>query len=149
MGAEETLTPVGRSVRKHDGDEYLTGRAVYAGDVALPGMTHAVLVRSPVAHARIAGIDTAAAEAMPGVLAVLTGAAAVDLMGEVPWSVDPSPVGGNVTSVRALAVDVVRHAGEPLAAVVAETHADALAAALAVRLNLEPLPVVLDADEAM
>ena len=50
-------TLVGDPVVKHDGDEYLTGRAVFAGDVVLPGMTHAVLVRSTVAHARIVGID--------------------------------------------------------------------------------------------
>src|SRR5918911_1491184 len=105
------MSLVGQAVRKHDGDAFLTGRSVFAGDVALPGMTHAVLVRSPVAHARIAGIETAEAEAMPGVVAVLTGAQAVALVGQ--------------------------------------PQADALAAALAVRLELEPLPVVLDADEAM
>jgi aerobic carbon-monoxide dehydrogenase large subunit len=140
---------VGEAVRKHDGDEYLTGRAVYTGDVVLPGMTHAVLVRSPVAHAEIRGIDVAAAAAMPGVVAVLTGADAAELAGEVPYSVDPAPVGGHRTEVRALAVDRVRYAGEPLAAVVAETHGDALAAAQAVRLDLEALPAVLDADGAL
>jgi carbon-monoxide dehydrogenase large subunit len=140
---------VGEAVRKHDGDEYLTGRAVYTGDVVLPDMTQAVLVRSPVAHAEIRGIDTAEAAAMPGVVAVLTGAEAAELAGEVPYSVDPAPVGGHRTEVRALAVDRVRYAGEPVAAVVAETHGDALAAAQAVRLDLAPLPAVLDAEEAM
>ncbi|MEA2180337.1 MAG: aerobic carbon-monoxide dehydrogenase large subunit, partial [Solirubrobacteraceae bacterium] len=149
MGAEETLTLVGRGVRKHDGDEYLTGRAVYAGDVVLPGMTHAVLVRSPLAHARIRSVDTAAASAMPGVVAVLTGAQAVDLADEVPPSVDPAPIGGNRAEVRCLAVDRVLYAGEPVAAVVAETPGDAVAAARAVHLDLEPLPAVLDADEAL
>ena len=142
-------TLVGDPVVKHDGDEYLTGRAVFAGDVVLPGMTHAVLVRSTVAHARIAGIDASAARAMPGVVAVLTGDEAVPLVEPVPCSVDPTPIGGHLAEVRCLAVDRVRHVGEPVAAVVAETQADALAAALAVRVDLEPLPLVLDADEAM
>ncbi len=143
------MTLVGQGVRKHDGDVYLTGRAVYTGDVTLPGTTHAVLVRSPLAHARIRGIDTAAASAMPGVLAVVTGAQVAEMAGEVPYSVDPTPVGGNRTQMRALAVDRVRHVGEPVAAVVAETHGDALAAALAVELDLEALPAVLDADDAL
>ena len=142
-------TLVGDPVVKHDGDEYLTGRAVFAGDVVLPGMTHAVLVRSTVAHARILGIDASAARAMPGVVAVLTGDEAVPLVEPVPCSVDPTPIGGHLAEVRCLAVDRVRHVGEPVAAVVAETQADALAAALAVRVDLEPLPLVLDADEAM
>ena len=142
-------TLVGDPVVKHDGDEYLTGRAVFAGDVVLPGMTHAVLVRSTVAHARILGIDASAARGMPGVVAVLTGDEAVPLVEPVPCSVDPTPIGGHLAEVRCLAVDRVRHVGEPVAAVVAETQADALAAALAVRVDLEPLPLVLDADEAM
>ena len=142
-------TLVGDPVVKHDGDEYLTGRAVFAGDVVLPGMTHAVLVRSTVAHARIVGIDASAARAKPGVVAVLTGEEAIPLVEPVPSSVDPTPIGGHLAEIRCLAVDRVRHVGEPVAAVVAETQADALAAALAVRVDLEPLPLVLDADEAM
>src|SRR3954469_3374693 len=142
-------TLVGDPVVKHDGDEYLTGRAVFAGDVVLPGMTHAVLVRSTVAHARIVGIDASAARAMPGVVAVLTGEEAIPLVEPVPSSVDPTPIGGHLAEIRCLAVDRVRHVGEPVAAVVAETHGDALAAALAARVALEPLPLVLDADDAM
>ena len=142
-------TLVGQPVVKHDGDEYLTGRAVYAGDVVLPGMTHAVLVRSTLPHARILGIDATRARAMPGVVAVVTGDEAIALVDPVPWSVDPTPIGGNLAEIRCLAVDRVRHVGEPVAAIVAETPADALAAATAVRVDLEPLPAVLDADEAM
>src|SRR6185312_7378432 len=114
-------TLVGEAVRKHDGDEYLTGRAQYAGDVVLPGTSHAVLVRSPHAHARITGIDASAAEAMPGVLAVVTGATLREAVSEVPCSVDPTPIGGNATRVDALAVEKVVYAGEPVVAVVAET----------------------------
>ena len=108
-----------------------------------------MLVRSTVAHARILGIDASAARAMPGVVAVLTGDEAIPLVEPVPSSVDPTPIGGHLAEIRCLAVDRVRHVGEPVAAVVAETQGDALAAALAVRVDLEPLPLVLDADEAM
>jgi aerobic carbon-monoxide dehydrogenase large subunit len=142
-------TLVGQPVRKHDGEAYLTGRVVYAGDVVLAGMTHAVLVRSPHAHARIAAVDTSAAEAMPGVVAVVTGARLREVVEQVPPSVDPTPIGGNVAPVHAIAVDRVVHAGEPVAAVVATTQGDAAAAAAAVRVEYEPLPVVLDADDAL
>jgi carbon-monoxide dehydrogenase large subunit len=140
---------VGEAARKHDGDEYLTGRAQYVGDVVVPGTTHAVLVRSPHAHARITAVDTTAAEALPGVVAVVTGAALREIVSEVPCSVDPTPIGGHSTRIDALAVDRVVYAGEPVAAVVAETQADAAAAAAEVRVSYEPLPVVVDADEAI
>jgi aerobic carbon-monoxide dehydrogenase large subunit len=142
-------TLVGEGVRKRDGAELLTGRAQFAGDVVVPGMTHAVLVRSPHAHARIAEVDVAAAEAMPGVVAVVTGARMREVVPQVPASVDARPIGGHATPIHALAVDRVVHAGEPVAAVVAATAADAAAAAAAVRVAYEPLPAVLDADAAL
>src|SRR6267143_1467085 len=63
---------VGKSTRRQDAPDKLTGRARYAGDLALPGLLHARLVLSPYAHARILKIDTSAAEAIPGVQAVYT-----------------------------------------------------------------------------
>ena len=140
---------VGAGVRKHDGDAFLTGRVRYTGDVALDGMVHAVFVRATHAHARIVGVDGRAALGRPGVLAVLAGADAVALAGEIPHAVDPAALGGNHASVRCLAVDKVRFVGEPVAAVVAKTAADAHAAACDVVVEVEPLPVVLDPDEAM
>ena len=65
---------IGKSVRRIEDEQLLTGRGRFTDDVALPGQAHAVFVRSPHAHARIAGIDIGAAAAAPGVLAVITGA---------------------------------------------------------------------------
>ncbi|MCW3009172.1 MAG: hypothetical protein JWP17_3798 [Solirubrobacterales bacterium] len=144
---EERL--VGQGIRKHDGDEYLTGRATFTGDIALPGMAHAAIVRSPHAHARIVDIDTTAAQARPAVVTVLTGAQAAQLTDEIPHSLDPAGLGGNHAVVRCLAVGKVVYAGEPVAAVVAQTPGDALAAAADVVVRYEPLPVVLDAEAAL
>jgi carbon-monoxide dehydrogenase large subunit len=141
--------PVGQRVRKHDGGEFLTGRAVYTGDIVLPGMLHAALVRSPHAHARIVSIDADRARARPEVHAVLTGEEALELVGEVPHSLDPADVGGNHAEIRVLAVGKVVFAGEPVVAVVADTEGDALAAARDVEVIYEPLPHVLDGDEAL
>jgi aerobic carbon-monoxide dehydrogenase large subunit len=145
----DTATLVGAGVRKHDGDAFLTGRVRYTGDIALPGQAHAVLVRSPHAHARIVAVDARAARLKQGVLDVLTGDEALTLADEVPHAVDPAALGGNHAAVRCLAVGKALYAGEPVAAVVAETPADAAAAASAVVVEYEPLPVVLDADEAL
>jgi aerobic carbon-monoxide dehydrogenase large subunit len=141
--------PVGQRVRKHDGDEFLAGRAVYTGDIVLPGMLHAALVRSPHAHARIVSIDAERARARPEVHAVLTGEQALELVGEVPHSLDPAAVGGNHAVIRVLAVGKVVFAGEPVVAVVADTEGDAAAAARDVEVIYEPLPHVLDGDEAL
>ncbi|MGY1593832.1 xanthine dehydrogenase family protein molybdopterin-binding subunit [Geodermatophilus sp. SYSU D00708] len=140
---------VGQRVRQQDGDLYLTGRAVYTGDVALPGTTHAVLVRSPHAHARIVSVDTAAARALPGVVSVVTGTEAARHCDEIPHGLDAGHLGGHHAVVRPLAEGTVVYAGEPVAAVVAETAADAAAAAAAVEVVYQPLPVVLDAEEAL
>jgi carbon-monoxide dehydrogenase large subunit len=147
MGGEPRL--IGRRMRKHDGDEYLTARATYTGDVALAGMAHAAIVRSPHAHARIVAIDTAAAEADPSVVCVLTGAQAAELTEEIPHSLDPAGLGGNHAVVRCLAHGKVVYAGEPVAAVVAETAGDAALAATRIVVEYEPLPVVLDAEAAL
>ena len=69
-----TFTHVGTRPIRHDGADKVTGRANYGADISLPGMLHGVVVRSPHAHARIVSIDTSAAEAVPGVKAVITGA---------------------------------------------------------------------------
>ncbi len=144
-----TQALVGSSVRKHDGDLYLTGRAVYAADIALPGMVHAVLVRSPHPHARILEIDLMAARRRPGVCAVLTGEEACALADPVPHGLDPAKLGGNHAEIRCLAVDNVVYAGQPVAAVVAATRGDAVAAAREVAVRYEPLPFVLDAEDAL
>ncbi|HEX6026055.1 MAG TPA: xanthine dehydrogenase family protein molybdopterin-binding subunit [Solirubrobacter sp.] len=131
---------VGTSVPRVDGMEKVTGRARYTLDLTLPGMAHGSVVRSARAHARIVGIDAAAAEAVPGVHAVVTGASVAPL--------DPR-FGHVVRDHPALAVDRVLYHGEPVALVVAETRRAAERAARMVEVTYEDLPTVMDAAEAL
>lgn len=142
-------TFAGRRQRKHNGDQYLTGQVRYTADLALPRMTHLALVRSPHAHARIAGVDARAAEAHATVVAVMTGAQAAEVSGPIPFLLDPAGLGGVNADVRCLAVDTVVYAGQPVVAVVAGTPGDAAAAASLVQVHYEPLPAVLDCEEAL
>lgn len=146
---EGTAGPVGRRVRKHDGQEFLTGRAQYTGDLTMPGMLHAAVLRSPHAHARIVSVDAGPARAQPEVHAVLTGQEALALVDEVPHGLDAGSLGGHHTETRVLAVGKVVFAGEPVAAVVADTQAGAMEAAARIKVVYEPLPHVLDAEEAL
>lgn len=111
---------------------------MYAGDVRLPGMLYAALVRSPYPHARIVGVHTEAARSLPGVHAVLTG-----------QDVRYGPYGRRVRDVPVLARQVVRFAGERVAAVAAESPELARQAAALVQVEYEPLPAVLDPEEAL
>ncbi|MFM9885385.1 MAG: xanthine dehydrogenase family protein molybdopterin-binding subunit, partial [Burkholderiales bacterium] len=111
----------------------LTGRGRYTDDVNLPGQAYAVFVRASVGHARIQRLDTTAAKAMPGVIAILT---AKELSAAGVQSIPPlATMNGRdgkpmfVAAMPALAVDRVRYVGEPVACVVAETEAQALDAA--------------------
>jgi CO/xanthine dehydrogenase Mo-binding subunit len=121
---------IGRSVRRTDGDSKVRGAAVYGIDYEEPRMLHGRLVRSQLAGARIVRVDTSRAESLPGVHAVAT---AADVPGISGWIVKDQPL---------FARDVVRYAGEPIAAVAAETPEQAEAAARAVVLELEPLEPV-------
>ncbi|HEY7138634.1 MAG TPA: xanthine dehydrogenase family protein, partial [Methylomirabilota bacterium] len=129
---------IGRSVRRLDGGEKVTGLTRYAGDLQLPGMLHACLVLSPHAHARIARVDGSAAAGRPGVVGVF---AAADLG---LAHVDPT-----ARSKSPLALDHAMFVGHPVAAVVAETAAIAEDAAALVEIRYEPLPAALDALSAM
>ena len=131
------------------GPRLVRGLATYAGDVSLPGMLHASILRSSVPHARIRDIETAAAETAPGVVCVLTGAQAAALSDPIPHYLDPAPIGGKHADVRCLAVDKVVYAGQPVAAVVAETPNDAKAAAELIDVDYEPLAHALDAEQAL
>ena len=112
-------------------------------------MAYAAVLRSPHAHARIKGIDTENAAKAPGVIATLTGEEARELAGPIPFFIDPAVFGGKTTEVRCLAVGKVVMAGQPVAAVVAESVNDAEAALAAITVDYEVLSPVLDADEAM
>ncbi|WP_309570353.1 xanthine dehydrogenase family protein molybdopterin-binding subunit [Deinococcus sp.] len=132
-----TTTYLGKRRKIIDGLEKVRGRARYAGDLRLAGMLHARPVLSPYPHARVTSIDISAAEALPGVFAVLTGA---DLNGgRVAYS-RPNMI---------LAGDEVVFAGQPVALVLAETDALAADGAALVEIDYEELPAVEDAAQAL
>lgn len=151
---------IGQPVRRKEDFRLLTGQGRFVDDVKLPGLAHAVLVRSPHAHARILAVDTAAALAAPGVLAVLTGADcradglaplphAAGLMGPPDITVR-QPAGPMVTTRHdPLPIDRVRFVGEPVVLVVADTIHRAKDAAESVAVSYEPLPAVALAADAI
>jgi aerobic carbon-monoxide dehydrogenase large subunit len=143
-------TGIGASVVRREDRRFVTGQGRFAADVDLPGMATAYLVRSPHAHARIASLDVAAARAADGVLAVLTGAdVAREGLGGLPCRAFPPPAAGarHYRPVQPiLANGVVRHVGDRVAVVVAETLAQAKSAAELVVVDYEPLPAVTLAD---
>lgn len=143
--AAQTSAGVGKRVRRHDGDAFLTGRAVFTGDISLPGMLHAAVVRSPHAHAEIVAVDTTAACAAPGVVAVVSGADLAEFCDEIPHGLDAGHLGGKHAAIHPLAVDRARFVGEPVAAVIAASGADAHAAALLVDVTYTLAPAVLGA----
>jgi CO/xanthine dehydrogenase Mo-binding subunit len=125
---------VGRPEIRKDAWAKVTGAAEYVDDMVFPDLRYGMLVRSSHHHARILCIDTESARAIPGVLAVLTAR-------DVPGS---KTFGALVQDQPVLAVDVVRHAGEPVALVIAEGKAAARRAREAVTVEYEPLPAVFD-----
>src|SRR3954469_14534628 len=143
---------IARPTRRREDSRFLTGRGTYADDIDLPGQAHAVFVRSPYAHGLIRGIDLEAARAAPGVLGLYT---ASDLeaagIGPIPYLPMPKfPLATQVDAPRpVLATDRVRHVGEPVVLVVAETLAEAQDAAELVGLDIEPLPAVTDTAAAV
>lgn len=136
----ERVGAVGRSLPRIDAAEKLRGQANFVGDLFVPQMLHGKVLRSEVAHARIVSIDTAAAERMRGVACVLTGRDLGDI----------DPFFGHAIKDRPIvAVDRVRFAGEPIAAVAADTEAQAEAALRTIRVELEELPIVATVAEAL
>ncbi|MDQ7904634.1 xanthine dehydrogenase family protein molybdopterin-binding subunit [Phytohabitans sp. ZYX-F-186] len=145
---EPALGAVEQTRRKH-GDQLLVGRGGYLDDHEPPGTLHAAILRSPHPHARIRSVDASAARRCRSVRAVVTGAEALSLAEPLPHFFDPSLVGGRTTTVRVLAVDKVRYVGDPVAAVVADSLADAEAALDAIDVDYEILPAVVDAEDAL
>ncbi|MFN3371105.1 MAG: xanthine dehydrogenase family protein molybdopterin-binding subunit, partial [Sphingomonadaceae bacterium] len=137
---------VGKSVARVEDSRLLTGRGRYTDDVQLPGLLHAVTLRSPHGHAEIRGIDTSAARAVPGVKAIYTAADVADY-GEIPCIV---PLSGPIrTPRRLLAEDRVRFVGDGVAFVVAETREQARAAAEAIEVDYAELPAVASIEAAI
>ena len=146
-------TGIGASILRREDKRFLTGRGNYVADLKRPGQTAGVFVRSPHAHARLRGIDTGPALAIPGVITVLTGA---DLVAD---GVGGMPVGWGITGKDglpmkepphpAMAHDKVRHVGDAVAFVVAETLERARQGAEAVQIDYEVLPAVVGVLEAV
>src|SRR5258708_26745114 len=151
LGFDERFA-IGQPVPRSEDPVLLRGEGRYSDDVSLPGQAYAVMVRSHHAHGVIRRIDTAAARAMPGLLAIYT---AADLAAGGIGPLPPRQVMNNrdgtpmLSPVRyALATDKVRHVGDAVAVVIAETVAAAKDAAEAVIIEIEPLPAVSDPDQA-
>jgi carbon-monoxide dehydrogenase large subunit len=135
---------VGERVKRREDPRLIQGRGTYVDDIKIAGLRHLAFKRSDVAHGRIRSIDTSAAEAMEGVEAVFTGARIAELLAPMPIGTPfPSP------PHRAVATDVVRYAGEPLAVVVASDRYTARDAADAIVVDIDPLPAVVDPELAM
>ena len=129
---------IGKSPPRLEAGEKAGGKALFTGDMVMPGMLHAALLTSPYAHARILSYDTKAASALPGVKAVVTGE---DITG--------GPFGPVVKDEQALALGKVRYIGEPVAAVAAEDEETARLAARLIEVDFEELPAATTVDAAI
>lgn len=141
------MSILGTRVRRIEDPAFLTSGATYTEDVEderLAGAAHLTFVRSPMAHARIAGIDASAALELDGVVAVLTAADLADAPPQGPML----PIYPPEMGMPLLAADVVRYVGEPVAVVVSERKADGEDAAELVVVDYDPLPAVVDVVEA-
>ncbi len=143
----------GKSVRRVEDEALLKGAGFFADDATLPNLAHVLFLRSPHPHARITTIDVAAAAAMPGVISIVTGEDLVRAgVKSQPLSADFKRADGSPTASaprHALAVGTVRYVGEAVAAVVAETIAQARDAIEAVDVRYAPLPSVVDGTDAV
>ena len=148
---------VGRALPRREDHRLLTGRGQFIADLDLPHMLHAVFVRSPVAHARIGSVHLAQALAAPGVVCALTGADLLALLPPVPDTQLSLPSKWTALVQHKfinpqqplLAHDKVRHVGEAVAVIVAESRYAAEDAAQLVGLDLDPLPPVVDPEAAL
>ena len=130
---------VGHAELRSDGEEKVTGKALYAVDVVLPNMAHGKILRSPYAHARLTRVDASKAEKLPGVFAVITGDDQRRL----------NMFGAAYKDQTIVAVDKVRYAGDPVAAVAAVDDATAAEALALIEVDYEDLPAVTNLDEAL
>jgi len=148
MTAEAMPTKmVGQAIKRREDPRLITGQGTFLDDIKLPGMTHACVLRSPYAHAKIKSIDTSKAKAHPGVVAVFTGEDMLDL-NPLPCAWQAGRVKNNVNTPRVLAVGEVHFAGDPVALVIAEDRYIARDACDLIEVEYEPLPVVVDAKKA-
>ena len=141
------FTTIGTRPIRHDGSDKVTGRANYGADIALPGMLHGAVLRSPHAHARILSIDTRAAELLPGVNAIITGK-------DIPETSAKLAIGESPFELRDVADNLLAHTkalynGHAVAAIAATSLDIARAAAALIDVRYEVLEPVLSLDEAL
>ena len=134
----------GSGIRRREDPRLITGAATYTDDIVVPGMLHAAMLRSPYAHAKIAGIDTSAAADGPGVVAVYTGADPEGELGAAPcaWLLPNADL--KIADYPCIAKDTVRYVGDIVAVVVAESQYQATDALERIDVDYEPLDAVVD-----
>ena len=137
--SQSDLELIGTPMRKIEGLDKSTGRAVYTDDIVLPGMLHGKILRSPYPHARIVSIDVSEAKKLEGVHAVITGEDIPTKYGIIPWTADEYP----------LCTDRVRYIGDGVAAVAAVDEDQAIRALELIQVEYEELPAFLDPYEAL
>jgi carbon-monoxide dehydrogenase large subunit len=140
---------VGQAIRRKEDPRLITGRAKYIDDIVVHGLLHMAVVRSPEAHARIVSIDGSEALGMPGIKAVYTGEDMSDLLAPLPMAWAPPGVEVKTPERWPLARGTVNHVGDAVAMVIGENKHVVVDAAQAVRVEYEPLPVVVDVEEAL
>ena len=144
---------IGARVKRKEDQRFITGKGRYTDDFKMAGMHYAAFVRSPHAHAKVMGVDKSAAEAMDGVVAVLDGNQLKGdgignlICGWMIHSKDGTPM--KMGAWSAIATDRVRYVGDAVAVVIADSSANAKAAAEAVAVSYEELPVVVNALDAL
>jgi CO/xanthine dehydrogenase Mo-binding subunit len=139
MKRSQSLSVVGKASPRIDGEEKVTGQAVYTVDIELPGMAHAKILRSPYAHAKLTRVDAGKAEALPGVYAVIT------RHDQRRFGM----FGAAYKDQTIVAVDKVRYVGDPVAAVAAVDELTAEEALNLIEIDYEELPAVTSIDEAL
>ncbi len=135
---------VGQRVRRREDPRLIQGRGTYVDDIKIAGLQHLAFTRSDIPHGRILAIDTRAAAALDGVEAVFTGSQLAEFLDPMPV---PTPF--PTPEHRAVATDVVRYVGDPVAVVVARDRYVARDAAEAITVDYEPLPAVVDPEQAL
>src|SRR5207237_4234765 len=152
-GGVKPMSSIGTPVRRREDYRFLTGQGTYTDDINRPGQVHAFILRSPHANARLGRIDTGAAKSAPGVAAVFTGQdLAADGIGGLPcgWlinSKDGSPMKEPPHPV--LAVERVRHVGDPVAVIIADSLQQARDAAEQIAVDYAVEPAVVDVADAL
>jgi aerobic carbon-monoxide dehydrogenase large subunit len=141
MATAHEVRGVGHSVKRKEDARFIRGKGQYFDDIVLPGMLHMEILRSPYAHARIVSIDTSAADALPGVVAVVTG----ELMAQHKLAWMPT-LSGDTQAV--LATDKVRYQGQEVACVIAESAYVAKDALELIEVDYDPLPAVTSPQQA-